>query len=463
MAAEHCGSFVLGSIGRTCNGVDVAKLAEKLGLKYRHLVEGEATVRAVVNSDPFAGGEVLLRGTGSVDFDFRAAAALGVPVVILVGESGLRLHLARERARELGAVIAGEVTADDLANPEGVEAVARMVAAHSSVERVMSPATFEFWLLQRAKENKRRIVLPEGNDDRILRAADILLHEKICDLTILGDVEAIQARAEELNLDLAGATLLDPATDPARGEYAQKFYELRKAKGMTEEKAAEMMNDVSYYATMLTYTGAVDGMVSGACHTTAETIRPALQIIKTAPESSVVSSVFLMVLQGKLWAFGDCAVNPNPSPEQLAEIAVTSAETAAKFGISPRVAMLSYSTGASGSGPDVEACVAATARVHELAPDLVADGPLQFDAAVDAGVAASKMPESPVAGKANVFIFPDLNSGNICYKTAQRTGGALAVGPILQGLNKPVNDLSRGATVADIVNTVAITAIQAGS
>lgn len=460
--AEHQGSFVLCSIGRNSSGVDVPKLAADLGLRQRHLVEGEATVRAVVNSDPFAGGPVLLRGTGSVDFDFKSAAALGIPVILLVGEAGLRVHLARERAAELGTVIAGEVTADDLAAHDAGARVGKMVAAHSDVERVMSPATFEYWLLQKAKENKRRIVLPEGNDDRVLRAADILLHDGVCELTILGDVEAIQARAEELNLDLTAATLLDPSTDPRRAEFAAVFYELRKAKGMTPEKAAEAMQDVSYYATMLTYMGAVDGMVSGACHTTAETIRPALQIIKTAPNSSVVSSVFLMVLRGKLWAFGDCAVNPNPSVEQLAEIAISSAETAAKFGIDPRVAMLSYSTGASGSGPDVEACVAATNLVRERAADLKVDGPLQFDAAVDPGVAASKAPGSEVAGKANVFIFPDLNSGNICYKTAQRTGGALAVGPILQGLNKPVNDLSRGATVADIVNTVAITAIQAG-
>ena len=244
---------------------------------------------------------------------------------------------------------------------------------------------------------------------------------------------------------------------------AQQFYELRKTKGVSLEQARETMTDISYYATMMIHNGLADGMVSGASHTTAHTIKPSFQIIKTKPGVSVVSSVFLMVMRGRLWAFGDCAVNPNPTAEQLAEIAVVSAETASQFGIDPRVAILSYSTGTSGSGPDVDRAMAATRMAHAKAPELLVDGPLQFDAAVDPVVAAKKLPESRVAGQANVFIFPDLEAGNIGYKTAQRTGHALAVGPILQGLNKPVNDLSRGATVADIVNTVAITAIQAAS
>lgn len=222
------------------------------------------------------------------------------------------------------------------------------------------------------------------------------------------------------------------------------------------------MQDVSYFGTMLVHTGEADGMVSGAAHTTAHTIRPSFQIIKTKPGTSVVSSIFLMAMRGRLWAFGDCAVNPNPTAEQIGEIAVSSAETAAAFGIDPKVAILSYSTGTSGAGPDVDRAVAATAKAKELAPDTLIDGPLQFDAAVDPGVAAKKAPQSPVAGQATVMIFPDLEAGNIGYKTAQRTGGALAIGPILQGLNKPVNDLSRGATVPDIINTIAITAIQAG-
>ena len=223
------------------------------------------------------------------------------------------------------------------------------------------------------------------------------------------------------------------------------------------------MKDVSYFGTMMVHKGLADGMVSGAAHTTAHTIKPSFQIIKTAPGASVVSSIFLMVMQDRLWAFGDCAVNPNPTAEQIGEIAAVSAQTAAQFGIDPKVAILSYSTGTSGSGPDVERAVEATTKAKELAPDVSIDGPLQFDAACDPGVGAKKAPDSPVAGQANVFIFPDLEAGNAGYKIAQRTGGALAVGPVLQGLNKPVNDLSRGATVPDIVNTVAITAIQAGA
>ena len=271
----------------------------------------------------------------------------------------------------------------------------------------------------------------------------------------------VLARAHELGLDVSEAQISDPLNDPHAEEFAQQFFELRKAKGITIEEARETMKDISYYATMMIHNGLADGMVSGAAHTTAHTIKPSFQIIKTTPGTSVVSSIFLMVLRGRLWAFGDCAVNPNPTAEQLAEIAVNSARTAAKFGLDPRVAILSYSTGSSGTGPDVDRATEAVRLAQQAAPDLLIDGPLQFDAAVDPGVAAKKLPESEVAGKANVFIFPDLEAGNIGYKTAQRTGHALAVGPILQGLNKPVNDLSRGATVPDIVNTVAITAIQA--
>lgn len=239
--------------------------------------------------------------------------------------------------------------------------------------------------------------------------------------------------------------------------------EARKHKGTTVDEARETMKDISYYATMMVHQGLADGMVSGAAHTTAHTIKPSFQIIKTAPGSSVVSSIFLMVMDGVLWAFGDCAVNPDPTPEQLAEIAAVSAQTAQQFGIEPKVAMLSYSTGTSGAGEDVEAVAKATQIAKDNNPDLAVDGPLQFDAAVVESVGQKKMPGSDVAGKATVFVFPDLNTGNITYKAVQRTAEALAVGPILQGLNKPVNDLSRGATVPDIVNTVAITAIQAST
>ncbi|MDN6814956.1 MAG: phosphate acetyltransferase, partial [Corynebacterium variabile] len=274
---------------------------------------------------------------------------------------------------------------------------------------------------------------------------------------------AMAARAHELGLDISGATLTDPTQGDDLERFAEEFAELRKAKGVTLDEARETMKDISYYATMMIHLGLADGMVSGAAHTTAHTIKPSFQIIKTVPEASIVSSIFLMVMDGVLWAFGDCAVNPNPTPAQLAEIAVVSAKTAAQFGIDPKVAMLSFSTGSSGTGADVEAVAEAVTIARESAGDLGVDGPLQFDAAVVESVGQKKLPGSDVAGKATVFVFPDLNSGNITYKAVQRTADALAVGPILQGLNKPVNDLSRGATVPDIVNTVAITAIQAGN
>ena len=326
---------------------------------------------------------------------------------------------------------------------------------------MIGPELFERNLLIKAREKNAHIVLPEGEDDRILTAADQLLRAKVCQLTILGSPDDIARRAKELGLDLSSATLTDPSEGNQLEEFAAEFAELRKHKGITLEQARETMQDISYYATMMVHKGIADGMVSGAAHTTAHTIKPSFQIIKTAPGASVVSSIFLMVMDGVLWAFGDCAVNPNPTPDQLAEIAAVSAQTAAQFGIEPKVAMLSYSTGTSGAGADVEAVAAAVKKAQENNPDLPLDGPLQFDAAVVESVGQKKLPGSDVAGQATVFVFPDLNCGNITYKAVQRTANALAVGPILQGLNKPVNDLSRGATVPDIVNTVAITAIQA--
>ena len=295
-----------------------------------------------------------------------------------------------------------------------------------------------------------------------MEASGRLLERGVARLTILGKPEEIKARAEKLGVDISAADLIDHETSELAEEFAADFAELRKKKGITLEQARETMRDISYFATMMVHKGLADGMVSGAAHTTAHTIKPSFQIIKTSPDASVVSSIFLMVMRGRVWAFGDCAVNPNPTAEQLGEIAVVSAKTASQFGLDPRVAMLSYSTGTSGSGPDVDRAVEAVKFAREKNADLKVDGPLQFDAACDAGVAQKKAPDSPVAGQANVFIFPDLEAGNAGYKIAQRTGGALAIGPILQGLNKPVNDLSRGATVDDIVNTVAITAIQAG-
>lgn len=335
---------------------------------------------------------------------------------------------------------------------------------------VMTPQMFEHQLLERARADKRHIVLPEGDDDRILHAAGRLLRRDVADLTILGDPEAIRRRADELGIDLSAATLLDPRTSEHADRFAEQYAELRKHKGMTLDVARDRMLDISYFATMMVHTGLADGMVSGAAHTTAHTIRPALEIIRTRPDVETVSSVFLMGLSDHVLAFGDCAVVPDPTAQQLADIALSSAETASRFGITPRVALLSYSTGDSGSGADVDKVREATALVRsriaaaagdDPVADLVVDGPLQFDAAVDPTVAAKKMPDSEVAGRATVLVFPDLNTGNNTYKAVQRTAGAVAIGPVLQGLRKPINDLSRGSLVEDIVNTVAITAVQA--
>ncbi len=329
------------------------------------------------------------------------------------------------------------------------------------IPEVTTPQMFEYQLLARARADRRRIVLPEGDDDRILRAAGRLIRRGIVDLTILGDEQRVRQRAAELGLELDGARVIDPARSPLRGRFTAEYARLRAHKGVTEDEAAETMCDVSYFGTMMVHLGEADGMVSGAAHTTAHTIRPSLEIIKTAPVVSTVSSVFLMCLADRVLAFGDCAVVPDPTAGQLADIAVSSARTAAQFGVDPRVAMLSYSTGASGTGADVDKVRAATDLVRERAPELPVEGPIQFDAAVEPTVAAAKAPGSAVAGRATVLVFPDLNTGNNTYKAVQRTAGAVAVGPVLQGLRKPVNDLSRGATVEDIVNTVAITAVQA--
>ncbi len=326
---------------------------------------------------------------------------------------------------------------------------------------VITPLMFEYELLSRARADRKHIVLPEGNDDRILRAASTLLQRQVADLTILGDERDILARAAGLGLDLSGAQIVDPSEGELFERFAEEYTRLRAHKGMTVERAREIVRSVSYFGTMMVQLGLADGMVSGAAHTTAHTIKPSFEIIKTIPDVSVVSSVFLMCLEDRVLVYGDCAVNPDPTAEQLADIAISSAATAAQFGVEPRIAMLSYSTGESGTGADVDKVRTATAIVRERRPDLSVEGPIQYDAAVDASVAKTKLPDSAVAGRANVFIFPDLNTGNNTYKAVQRSAGAIAVGPVLQGLRKPVNDLSRGALVQDIVNTVAITAIQA--
>ena len=327
---------------------------------------------------------------------------------------------------------------------------------------VITPQMFQYQLVKRARSKKKHIVLPEGNDDRILKAAARLVLQDIVDLTILGDTSEIAAAVKRLglDLDLSRVRILNPAFDARYNNYVQTLYELRKSKNVTLEMAKDLMTDVSYFGTMMVYKGDADGMVSGAVHTTQHTIRPALQFIKTKPGISVVSSVFFMCLPDRVSVFGDCAVNPNPTAEQLAEIAIASADSSRKFGIEPRVAMLSYSSGTSGTGDEVDKVRRATEIVKQKEPLLKIEGPIQYDAAVDPVVGNQKLPDSEVAGKASVLIFPDLNTGNNTYKAVQRETGALAIGPMLQGLNKPINDLSRGCTVDDIFNTVVITAIQ---
>jgi len=325
----------------------------------------------------------------------------------------------------------------------------------------VTPIMFEYELVQRAQKSRQRIVLPEGEEERILRASEILLRRNVAELILLGNPEIIRQKIGSLGLDLEGISVIDPLESHLHVKYAQTYYEMRKHKGISEQMAMDTMTDVSYFGTMMVYKGQAGGMVSGAIHTTGDTIRPALQIIRTQPDVSVVSSVFLMCLADRVLVYGDCAVNPDPNAEQLADIAISSAETAGIYGIEARVAMCSYSTGESGSGQEVDKVREATRIVKQRCPDLKVEGPIQYDAAVDAGVAKTKLPDSEVAGRATVFIFPDLNTGNNLYKAVQRSANAVAIGPVLQGLKKPVNDLSRGCTITDIVNTVAITAIQA--
>ncbi len=332
---------------------------------------------------------------------------------------------------------------------------------------IVTPKMFEYELVQKAKSHKQHIVLPEGEEERVLRAVEILLRREVVDITLLGNEQQIRDRISELGLHLNEANIIEPMRSDIFDEYVETYFGLRKHKGVTVELARDVMCDVNYFATMMIYKGQADGMVSGAVHSTAATIRPAFEIVKTKSGFSIVSSVFLMCLADRVLVYGDCAVNPNPNASQLAEIALSSAHTARTFGIEPIIAMLSYSTGESGKGEDVERVREATKIAQEKAkesyPDLKIDGPIQYDAAVDTSVARTKMPGSKVAGKATVFIFPDLNTGNNTYKAVQRSAGAVAIGPVLQGLKCPVNDLSRGCTVADIVNTVAITAVQAQS
>nr|WP_090340747.1 phosphate acetyltransferase [Mycolicibacterium malmesburyense]CRL70247.1 phosphate acetyltransferase [Mycolicibacterium malmesburyense] len=395
-------------------------------------------------------------------------------IAALVAGLGLRLPIIATRFRtfETASRVASARGRVTVTSVRKIDTAIALMEAHVDVAdllaqlaipipEVVTPQMFTYKLLDWARSDRKHIVLPEGDDDRILTAAGRLLHRGVAELTILGEEPVIRSRAAELGVDLSAATVLDPQTSDLCDKFAEQYAEMRKHKGVTVEQAREVIHDVSYFGTMLVHNDLVDGMVSGARHTTAHTVRPAFEIIKTLPDVSTVSSIFLMCLADRVLAYGDCAIVPDPTSEQLADIAISSARTAASFGIEPRVAMLSYSTGTSGTGADVEKVREATELVMQREPDLLVDGPIQYDAAVEPSVAESKRPDSKVAGRATVLIFPDLNTGNNTYKAVQRSAGAIAIGPVLQGLKKPVNDLSRGALVEDIVNTVAITAIQA--
>ena len=424
-----------------------------LGLLAAHAAEGFPSLAGIILNGGFYPPPAIA----------RLAAGMGQRLPIIATDLGTF------RTASRCAATRGRLTADSQRKVDTALALferhvdGRVITERLQLSRptVVTPLMFEYELLARARADRKHIVLPEGGDDRILRAASTLLQREVADLTILGNESAIRARATELGLDISAARVLDPKDGELHESFAREYAQIRAHKGMTVERAREIVGSVSYFGTMMVETGLADGMVSGAMHTTAHTIKPAFEIIKTVPGVSVVSSVFLMGLPDKVLVYGDCAVNPDPTAEQLADIAISSAQTAEQFGIEQRVAMLSYSTGESGSGADVDKVRAATAIVRERRPDLLVEGPIQYDAAVDPSVAATKAPDSDVAGRATVLIFPDLNTGNNTYKAVQRSAGAVAIGPVLQGLRKPVNDLSRGALVQDIVNTVAITAIQA--
>ncbi len=414
---------------------------------------------------PSLAGVVLTGGLEPPPAVIRLLSGLDSRLPIILAEADTyetttRLAAARGRvSRESPRKV--EVARSLFAAHVDVDALSRQLDVSTST--VVTPLMFEYELLDRARAADRHIVLPEGEEERILRAADTLLRRSVTRLTLLGDPNAVRGKARQLGLDISAAQVIDPYDPELRERFAAEYARLRAHRGVTLESARDVVVDVSYFGTMMVLLGMADGMVSGSAHTTAHTIRPAFEVIRTSPGVSVVSSVFFMCLQDRVLVYGDCAVVPDPTAEQLADIAISSAGTAAQFGIEPRIAMLSYSTGESGTGAEVDKVRKATSIVRSRRPDLSVEGPIQYDAAIDASVAQTKLPGSEVAGRATVFIFPDLNTGNNTYKAVQRSAGAVAIGPVLQGLRKPVNDLSRGATVRDIVNTVAITAIQAAT
>jgi phosphate acetyltransferase len=412
---------------------------------------------------PRTSGIILNGGLELPDQVARLVAGLGTTMPIIA--TGLDTHATTSALDH----VRGRLTAD---SPRKIASALALFADHvdgaALLDRlelartdVVTPLMFEHQLIDRASADLKRIVLPEGEEPRVLEAAELLVRRRVAQPVLLGDPRRVRARAADLGLDLDEVEVLDPETSDLVERFAEVYHERRRHRGVDLETARTLVTDTSRFGTLMVDQGLVDGMVSGAAHTTAHTIRPALELLSAAPAVPTVSSVFFMCLADRVLVYGDCAVNPDPTAEQLADIAISSARTAAAFGVEPRVAMLSYSTGGSGSGSDVEKVATATRLARERAPELPLEGPIQYDAAIDSAVARTKLPHSDVAGRATVFVFPDLNTGNNTYKAVQRSAGAVAVGPVLQGLRKPVNDLSRGATVRDIVNTVAITAIQA--
>lgn len=403
------------------------------------------------HQEPDAKVQALINGMGDTPFGVLCVDSDTFTAAIKVSQARPRLNSQNQRqiAKALGLVEN---------NINMFELKLRLCTDNTSK---MTPLMFEYDLLLRARTKKQHIVLPEGNEERILRAAERLLLRDVVKITLLGNEAEIRQKIQALALKLDEVNIIDPLTSGLRPLFAETYYQARKHKNIVYDTAFDLMADVSYFGTLMIHLGHADGMVSGAVHSTQHTIRPAFEIIKTKPGAAIVSSVFFMCLEDRVLVYGDCAVNPNPNAEELADIALNAADTAQNFNITPRVAMLSYSTGDSGKGEAVDKVREAVKIAKSKRPDLLLEGPMQYDAAVDAEVAKTKLPGSEVAGHATVFIFPDLNTGNNTYKAVQRSSGAIAIGPILQGLNKPVNDLSRGCTVTDIVNTVIITAIQA--
>ncbi len=405
------------------------------------------------------------------------AAGLGAPVLLVLNGAGrasssvaadivsFRAQLDEQRVRLAGVYLSGmDDACASIAAQLGLPVASKandLAQIMEGCESHITPRLFEFGLIEKARRHPMRIVLPEGEEDRLILAADVLLRREVARIILLGDPEKIRARAADLGADVSKADIINPAAADFFEDFVATYAELRAKKGITLEQARERMIDATYFGTMMIYKGLADGMVSGAVNTTAHTVRPALEFIKTKPGASIVSSAFFVCLKDRVNTYGDCAINLDPDAAQLADIAVTTAETASAFGLEPRVAMLSYSTGSSGKGPSVDKVREATRLAKEKAPDMLITGPIQYDAAVDPATAKTKMPGDPVAGRASVFIVPDINTGNNLYKAVQRSANAVAIGPVLQGLRKPVNDLSRGCSVPDIVNTVAITAIQA--